>query len=834
MRMLTFALRALGRDLRAGELRVLLWALVIGVAAFASVGLFTDRIRQAMQQQAAELLAADLAVESHRPLAADWWAEARRLGLRTSESREFRSVVLGNGRLQLTEVKAVAAGYPLRGELRIAQAPFDPGVVRPGPPPPGEVWAETRLLQQLGVGLGDRLQVGESHLRLTGIIALEPDRGINLFNIAPRLLMNLEDLDATGLIGVGARVQYRLLAAGEAAPVAALREQLSAGLQAGERLLGGREERPEIGAALDRAERFLGLASLVSLLVAAVAIAMSAHRHARRHWDMSAVLRCLGASRRFVAGVFLLQVLVLGLAGALLGGGLGYLAQFGLGELLGGLFAKELPSPSLIPLLQALLAGLITLAGFALPPLWALKDTPPLRVLRRDLQPNRLGRLAAYGPAGAALLALMAWQARDWKLTLLVFGGTLLTLGLLALVAWLLVRALRGLKGGRSAWRLGLASIPRRAEMSVIQMVAFGLGLMVLLLLSIVRGDLLQVWRETLPADAPNHFLINVQTDQLQPLRAFFQEHHRPAPEFQPMVRGRLRLINDREVSADSYAAPRAKRLVQREFNLTWGERMAADNQIVAGAWWDPQRPTTPGGEAPGEWSVEEGLAQELGIRLHDRLVFDVAGQAVAGRVTSLRRVQWDSFHPNFFVIAPPGLLDPSQASYITAFHLPADAPELPVRLVERFPNVTDIDVDSLMQRVRLIIERVMLSVEFVSLFTLLAGLIVLYAAIQASLDERLRESAILRTLGAVKRQIRTALAAEFLTLGLLAGLLATLAATLAGAVLARQLFELAYTGSPWLWLVGLLTGGLGLGAAGLWGARSVLREPPLNSLRKI
>ena len=828
--MLSFALRSLGRELRAGELRVLLWALVIGVAAFASVGLFTDRIRQAMDRQASELLAADLALESPHPIKTEWWGEARRLGLASSEVREFRSMVLGNERLQLVEVKAAGAGYPLRGELRIARAPFEAGEVRSGPPPPGEVWAEARLLQLLGVTLGDSLQLGESQLRLSGILAFEPDRGANLFNIAPRLLMNLADLEATQLIGVGSRVQYRLLAAGEQAAVQSLQSLLRPRLQPGERLLGGKEERPEIATALDRAERFLGLASLVSLLVAAVAIAMSAHRHARRHWDMSAVLRCLGASRRYVAGVFLLQVLALGLVGSLLGGLLGYLAQLGLGELLGELFAKELPPASPTPLLRALLAGLITLAGFALPPLWGLKDTPPLRVLRRDLRPNPLGRLAAYGPAAAALLALMAWQAQDGRLTLLVFGGALLTLALLLLAAWLLVRALRGLKGGPSAWRLGLANIPRRAEMSVIQLVAFGLGLMVLLLLSIVRGDLLAVWRDSLPPEAPNHFLINVQPDQLPPLRDFFHEQGRPEPVFFPMVRGRLRFINEREVSADRFEAPRAKRLVQREFNLSWGSELAPDNEIVAGAWWDHR----PDADGAGEWSVEEGLAKELGIGLRDTLVFEVAGQRVEGRVTSLRKVQWDSFRPNFFVIAPPGRLDPSQASYITAFHLPPHSPQLPVRLVERFPNVTDIDVDALMQRVRAIIERVVLSVEFVSLFTLLAGLIVLYAAIQASLDERLRESAVLRTLGAVKRQIRGALAAEFLTLGLLAGLLATLAATLAGAVLARQIFELAYAGSPWLWLAGLLAGVFGLGGAGLWGTRSVLREPPLNSLRRL
>lgn len=826
--MLAFALRSLWRELRSGELKVLLWGLIVGVAAFTSVGLFTDRIRLAMEQQASEMLAADLALEARAPFPDAWRTEAGNRGLDTAQVQEFRSVILGNDRLQLSEIKALGTGYPLRGELRIGTHPFGAGDPVQGPPPPGEVWAENRLLQLLGLELGDRVKVGRSEMTVSGLILFEPDRGGNLFNIAPRLMMNGADLAATGLIGVGSRVEYRLLLAGERRQIQAFRDWVEPKLRQGDRLLGREDSGRQLSTALERAERFLGLASLVALLLAAVGIAMAAHRYARRHRDASAVLRCLGASRNRVAGIFVLQLLVLGFTGALIGALFGYLAQFGLGLILADLFERALPHPSLIPIGRGLLAGLITLAGFALPPLLALRNTPPLRVLRSDLPAPRLGLAAAYGPAVAALLVLMGWQAQDWQLTLMVFGGSLATLLMMALAAWALVHALRRLnvRGGIS-WRYGLANIPRRAEISVLQMVAFGLGLSVLLLLSLVRTDLLTTWRDSLPPDAPNHFLINVQRDQLEPLKVFFREREQPPPVFDPMVRGRLTQINGQAVSPEDYPEGRPQRLVRREFNLSWSAEPIGHNQVVDGDWW--QNPPSD----IGQWSVETGIAETLGIELGDTLRYEVAGQPIDGVVTNLRTVQWDSFKVNFFVAAPPGLLPQGQASFITAFHLPAGRGELMVELVRQFPNVTDIDVNALMQRVRLIIDRVILSVEFVSVFTLLAGLVVLYAGIQSSLDERLHETAILRTLGAVRRQIRQALAAEFLALGALAGLLAALAAWVVGSVLAFQLFELPYAANPWLWPAGILGGALGMGLAGLWGTASVVRQPPLTSLRR-
>ncbi len=822
--MLAFTLRSLWRELASGELRVLLLGLIIGVGAFTSVALFNERVHQAMTHQAGELLAADLLIQSSSPLPEAWKQSALGMGLQLAETISFRSMTLAGERLQMAEVKAVSRGYPLRGRLLVAETSGHLEQQRQTPPQSGSVWLERQLLDRLGLKPGDDLQLGESGFRISGLIIEEPDRGGSLFNIAPRLMMNPVDLPATGLLTVGSRAEYRLLLAGEADVLEAFRGWIKPRLQAGQRLLGPRDSRRELTSALERAERFLGLASLVSLLLAAVAIAMAANRYARRHLDNAALLRCLGASRQLITRIFTGQLLLLGLAGSLIGLLFGYLVQHLLAALLAGLFIQQLPPPTLQPLLLGLLIGLVTLTGFALPPLLALRNTPPLRVLRREMPLPRISRLAIYGPALAVLTGLLAWQADDWQLTLLVSLGLLATLSLLALVAWLMTRMLQhvSLSGGQP-WRLGLANIARHPEVSIIQLVAVGLGMMVILLLILIRTDLLDAWRATLPFEAPNHFLINVQADQLAPLEKFFRQQKQPAPVIYPMVRGRLHSLNGTPVEAESYSQPRAKQLIQREFNLSWMERMPTTNRLVSGHWWS--RTDERG------WSVEKGIARTLGIQLGDRLTFEIAGQTVSAPVTSLRTVAWDSFEVNFFVIAPPGQLDLTQASYITAFFLPPGKELFRARLIEHFPNITDIDVGALMLRIRSIIDRVILSVQFVSLFTLLAGLVVLLAAVQSSLDERIREAAILRTLGAMKRQIRTAIVTEFMVLGAIAGLLAALGASLIAALLADQLFGLSYQGNLWIWPGSLLSGMLLMGASGVLGVRSVLQKPPLQQI---
>ncbi len=831
MKGLSLALRLLRRDLRSGELRVLLAALLVAVTCVTAVAFFTDRVQQALTRQAGELLAADLRLLADHPIPAAWRERAAALGLRTAELRGFRSMVMGPAGARLAEIKAAGTGYPLRGTLRIAAAPFAASRAVAGPPPRGTVWVEAPLLSALGVAVGDAVTVGEARLRIGAVLRHEPDRGGGLFSIAPRLLMNLADLPATGLVQTGSRVQYALLLGGPAAAVTELRRTLAPSLGPGERIEGAADARPEVRAALTRARQFLGLAAVVGVVLACVAIAMAARRFARRHLDTCAVLRCLGARQGQIAGLFVWQLLVLGLAGGLLGGLLGLLAQALLAKILGGLLLVALPAPSAWPLAAGLAVSLGGLFGFALPPVLALRAVPTLRVLRRELGGLRPASAGTYLAGLLGLAALVLWQAGGWRLGLTLLAGIALAGLLLWLAAGGLVRLLRHLpRQGQAAWRFGLANLVRRPGAATAQVMAFGLGLMVLLLLSVVRGDLLTAWAGRLPPDAPNRFVVAIQPDQLEAVRAFFHETGLPPATFHPMVRARLQAIAGRAVDPEAYSDERARRLATRAFNLSWASRLQADNTVVAGRWWT----TDAAGQVnePRQFSVEEGIARSLGIELGDRLRFDVAGETQEAPVTSLRKVQWDSLRANFFVLAPPALLRGLPASYITSFHLPAGEGARLNALLKRFPNLTVIDISEVMAQVRAIIERVALAVQYVFLFTLAAGLTVLYAAIQASLDERLRENAILRALGARRRHLLLGLAAEFVTLGGLAGLLAAALAALLGYLLASQVLELAYTGSPWLWLLGPLLGGLGVGIAGLLGTWRVIGSPPLRVLR--
>jgi putative ABC transport system permease protein len=669
--------------------------------------------------------------------------------------------------------------------------------------------------------------VGRLDLPVTRVLTYEPDRGGDLFRLAPRVMINTADLEATGLVTPASRVEHRLLVAGPAPEISGYADWLRANLTRGEDLETIKDARPELRVALDRAQRFLGLAALVAVLLGGAAIAVAARHFAERQADAGAVMRCLGASRAQVLGLYTLRLLWLGLLGSLLGTLIGLGAQEVLAQLLGQWFSAGLPPPGLRPVLTGLLTGPVVLLGFALPPVLRLGQVPPLRVLRRDLPMAPPSAWMVGGVAFTAMAGLMLWQAQDLKLALMVIGGTLGTVVVLGGVAWGLIGLLRRYRrGGGLGWRFGLAGLARRGISSVVQLTAIGLGIMALLLLAIVRVDLLESWERNLPEGAPNHFLINVQPDDVEPLRVLFAESGHAPPEFYPMVRGRLVSIGDRAVGPDDYANPRAQRLVSREFNLSWAEELQSDNDIVAGEWWGA-------GDGDREFSVEAGIAETLGIRLGDTLRFQVGGELAEAVVTNLRSVEWDSFNVNFFVVAPPGVLDEFPAQYITSFYAEGDVSDLLVGAVRQFPSVTVLDVRALMDQVRSIMDRATLAVEFVFLFTLLAGLMVLYAAIEATHEERRREGAILRTLGARRGQVLRGIAAEFAGLGLLAGLLAAAAASALGLGLATQVFELDYQLNPWLWLVGAASGTIGVALAGLAGTRRVLNQAPLLVLRQ-
>jgi putative ABC transport system permease protein len=824
VRPLAHSLRSFAREWRSGELATLLAAVTLSVGAMSAVALFTDRVRTAMSLQAGEALAADLVIESRDRLPPELEAQAAARGLATARVVTFPSVIATDRADQLVEVRAVTAGYPLRGSLRVADRPYARGAPLRALPARGELWAEPRLFAALGLAPGDRVRLGASEFTLARVLDYLPDQGWSFVDVAPTVLMAEADLAGTGLLGPASRANHRLLVAG--AGSSELRAEVEPTLARGQRLLDVRDGRPELRAAIDRAGRFLGLAALVAVLLAAVAVAMAARRWARREADAAAILKCLGARQRQVLAAYALVVLWVALVAGLAGALLGWAAQAGLVALLGDLLPADLPAPSLAALPTTVGLGAVVLAGFALPPVWALGGTPPLRVLRRDLEPRWGARLASAAALGA-VVALLWWQARDARIATLVLGGLGAVVGAFALAAWLALRALGRIRGRVGvAWRYGVANVVRRGRESIAQLIAFGIGIAVLLLLGAVRTDLLEQWRATLPADAPNRFLINVQPDEVAPLTAYLGELGVVGARLEPLVRARLVEVDGRPIGELVLPDPRARNFVERESNLTWRERPQDGNRVVDGRWWE-------GTPAEPEASFEVEIARVLGFGIGTMLTYEVAGERVTARVTSLREVDWDSFKPNFFVALAPGALEGLPATYVGSVHLPPERAAALLELTRRFPSVTVIDTDVILQQVRDVIARASLTVEFVFLFTLGAGLLVLLAAVEASRDERRFESAVLRTLGAARRVVLAGVAAEFLALGLLAGLLAVLAAGGVEWLLAREVFDMPWRPAPALALIGAALGTLLVGATGVLATYGVVGHPPAETLRK-
>jgi putative ABC transport system permease protein len=823
---LRLAWKLLVRDWRAGELTVLAAALLVAVASMTGVAFLTDRVGQAVEMRAAESLAADLRLDSTRPISENYTDLAAANGLHGARVTRMPSVVFAGETNTLSAVGAVTSGYPLRGRLKTSERLLGEVQVTDAIPAPGEAWAAPRLLARLGVDTGAEIEVGAARLRVTRVLDFRPDEGWSFVDLAPTLLINEADLAATELIQPGSRVSYRALFAGDRSEVDGFKTLLEGRLEDGERLRDIKDTNPQIRSSMERSGRFLNLASLVSVLLAAVAVAMAARRYSHRHRDRIALLKCMGASESMILRSNVWQLLILALAGGAIGSLLGFIAQVGLAWLMRDLIGQALPAPGLSPALLGMITALSVLAGFALPDLVQMSKTPPLRVLRRDLDPPRLRYGASWLAGVAAVLALLLWIMRDTHLVLTIFAGTVATFLALGVTGALLVKALRGFRGAAGvAWRYGLANIARRGRESVVQVVAFGLGMMVLLLLSTVRTDLMTTWRQSLPDNAPNQFMINIQPQEIEAMSAFLAERGLSVPRFVPLVRARMTTINGQDVTQMTFEDPQGESWARRDANLSWTDTLQADNRIIAGEFWEPSF-------RGAEVSVEEEFGRELGLGLGDEVTFDIAGETVTATVTSFRTVEWDSFSPNFFMVFAPGVLDAFPATFITSLHVHDTQREVVLDLMRQFPSVTAIDLDAVLSQVRDVMDKAALAVQAVFVFTLLAGLIVLWAAVQATRDERRYESAMLRTFGASKRRVLSGVATEFLAIGLLAGVLAAAGATLAGFLLAENLFDLEYHFSLRLWLAGPLLGMLFVGLSGMAATWRVITHAPVNVLR--
>ena len=825
------------RDWRAGELRFLLLALMIAVAALSSVGFFTDRLRSGLQRDAHQLLGADLLLSADKNLPPAWRTEAQQRGLQTADTVVFASMAIaGEGdaaRTHLVSLKAVSASYPLRGTL-LLQAPggeTKPQVSGNGGPAAGTVWLDASLQQALGLQLGEQIRLGEQRLRFVAVIANEPDRGAGFMNFAPRAMIALSDLAGTNLVQHGSRVTYRLLMAGMPTAIADYQKQLQQNIASSqqkgisvESLANGR---PEMQATLDRAEQFLALVSLLSAMLAAVAIAMAARRFMLRHLDACAMLRCLGLTQNQVTLMYLSEFFLLGVIGSVAGVLLGYAGHYVLLELLQQLVAKDLPAASCLPAVLAAATGLLLLLGFALPPILQLRNVPHNRVMRREAVPPQALSVLTYGLGLAMFVGLLLWQSADLKLGLIIAGCFLAALALFALLA---LAALRVLKSARNlwqaaSWRFAVTSLQRRPGATVLQIVALALGLMALLLLTVVRADLISAWMQATPADAPNQFVINIQPEQTEQIAARLARFG--APQMYPMIRGRLIALNAQPLTAAQYPEEQAKRMLEREFNLSTMVDLPPMNQITAGRWYDDAHAAT------AEASVEEGIAKTLHLKLGDVLRFDVAGQQISATITSLRKLDWSSMRVNFFVVINPRALSDFPQTWITAFHLPPGQTDFVNRLTLDFPNLTVVDVGAMLRQLQDVLDQVITAVEFLFLFTLVSGGLVLYAALAGTQDLRQRETALLRALGASRRQLSQAQWLEFLLVGSLAGFLAAAGASATGWGLARFSFHFPWVFSPVVWLVGIVAGAACAWLGGWLSLRQVLNQAPLLSLRQ-
>ncbi len=829
------ALKLLWRDWRSGELTLLLVSLIIAISTVTTITLFVDRLQQALLLESSSFLAADVVISSSDPIRPELLEHAAKLGLEQAETLSFLSMVFSSDRAQFSSVKAVDDNYPLRGKLIVSDEPFVGGGIADKGPEPGRVWLESRLFPSLDLKQGELLDVGVSSLTASRVLIKEPDRGGGFDATGPRVLMNLEDVAGTGVVQPGSRLTYRYLFAGAPELIEDFSAWVKPKLDENSRLIGVKQGTQGIGNALDRAERFLLLGGLLGVILAGVAIALSAQRYSLRHYDHVAILKTLGASPVAVDSLFSIIFLVLGTVATLIGTLLGYVFQEAAVTILSPYIPVTLPQPTFAPILLGMVTGFVCLLSFALPPLVKLRGIEPIRVIRRDLEGGATSNLLSYSAAIIGTLGLMWWYSKNIELTLMIFAGATCALAVLALISMTLLQSGRvlGIQAG-SAWRLALGGMQRRAKENTLQIMVFGLAIMLLLILFLVRTALLDDWQAQIPEDAPNHFAINIAPEDVEPIETLMRARNLVPQPVYPMIRGRISLINGDAASERDDQRRRQQGNDERRGpgsnsgrNLTWSGTLPVDNTLVSGEWWTEDYSGEP------LVSIEEDLAQTNDLKVGDALVFNIQGRELPARIASIRTVSWDNMKPNFYIIFSPGALADFPSTFMTSFHLDKEQKLLLNELIREFPTMTVIEVDAVIEQIQIIISQVTLAVELVLVLIMVSGAMVLLASIQASMDERFKQHAILRTLGASRKLVLGSLLIEFCALGAMAGLLATFGSELIVYGLETQIFELEYKLNPEIWLLGPLVGFVLIGCLGTIATRKVVNTPPNIVLRE-
>ncbi|MDI9331673.1 MAG: FtsX-like permease family protein [Alphaproteobacteria bacterium] len=826
------AWRDIWRDLRDTELKLLALSVLLGVAALSAVALLSDRLQLGMKRDAARLLGGDVVVVSDQPTPAVFERQAQALGLISATSLSFPTMARNaqdEGRL--VALKSAQSGYPLKGQLKITRKDDlsqEEDVTQL--PQPGEVWVEPALAQALDLKVGDVLRVAQLSLRLSALLLSEPDRGAGFMNFAPRLFMHPDDVARSELIQPASRVTWRMALSGPAGALATYAPWASAQAQRddvrGVRIETLEAGRPEMKQTLDRASQFLRLVALMAGFLCAVAVALSARAFALKRVNSVALLRVLGQTQRQIVARYAIESLGVGLLASLAGLALGWGLQALLVELLAGLVEAELPPPGPQPLMLGVGLGMTLLVAFGLPPILRLAQVPALRVIRRDWGTPSASSWAVWGLGLAGFIALMAQASQNLKLGSIVLGGFALALAVFAALAWVCLRLLRACVNEQTApiW-LGLATrqMAARPGLVMLQVSAMAMGWMALILLVLLRTDLMHAWRQATPADAPNRFVINIQPDQGAEFERQLRQAGVQGYDWYPMIRGRLVEVNGRSVGPEQYQDERAKRLVDREFNLSHSAALPVHNQIVAGVW---------AAEEADGLSIEEGIARTLGLKLGDHLHFDLAGLAVGGKVTSIRHVEWTSMRANFFVLFPRSAMPDVPMTYMTAYRSP-DHAALDKKLLGLYPNITQVDLTASLNQVQSVLTQVSRAVEFLFLFALCSGLVVLVAVVVLTREERVRDHAVLRALGAQKKVLSRLQSAELMGTGALSGVLAAILALAVAWLLAHEVFDFTWR-LPWSVVpLGGVLGAIVASVVGWWTLRGVLRQSVTQTLRQ-
>ena len=821
------ALRLLFRDGRSGELTILVLALIIAVTSSTAISLFADRLHRTMSTQAAEFLAADLVITSPSLIPPHWLKKATEFELKQARTAEFSSVLIENDELLLSGIKAVSQAYPLRGQLKtIHSDDYTLETVRQQGPAPGKAWLDKRVLSALKLQIGDQLIVGEKSLVISQVLTYEPDKRGDLYSLSPRVMINDADLEATQVLKPGSHVHYFFQFSGSAQALTKFSRWVKPHLSVSQRLMDIHEDRPELGSALSRAERYLGLSSIVVILIAGVAIAMSTRRYSERHFNATAILRCLGCKQSEILWLYLCQFIVLGFSASALGSLFGWFAQETLFHLLKDLLPAKVAAPSFIASVLGFLTGLAILLGFALPPLLRLKKVSPLRVLRRELEPLPSSAWLVYGLA-LSLISVLIWRyTQDIKMTATIIAGGLITTLLSGLILYLLLKQSRKLLPSLSlSWRLGLQGLVRNPATTVTQTLAFSITLLAMILSFTVRTDLIDDWQNQLPENAPNHFVLNVFPQQVEPFKHYLQQQGINESRFYPVVRGRLVKINDVAVQQIVSKDSQGERATHRDLSLTWGNELPSDNKTMAGEW-NPS--------LYGQVSIEQKLAKSLKIKLGDQLTFTIGSQQQLATVSHIRSVQWDTMKPNFYMVFSPETLASYATTYITSFYIADENKNMLNALVKKYPSITVLEVDAMLKQFKTILTQLTAAINYLLYFALLAGFTVLFAAVNSSLDSRIYEGALMRTLGANRSLLTKAHLIEFSLLGLISGLIAVFIAELLLYVIYTYILHLDYQINSLLWLCLPIISTFCIALAGFFGVRNVVNKSPMLVIREL